>query len=70
MKNTSKKNTFRYEISGLLILKVILLWLIWTICFSHPVENHDEKIMSQEVTSHFFGSNLNTSQQNTKGTSI
>lgn len=49
-----KKKSLRYEISMILIVKVILLSLVWYICFSEPIDNHDVKIMSQRVSSHLL----------------
>lgn len=53
-----KRNNLPYEITGLLILKICLLWVIWYFCFSEPIDNHDDAVMSQKVTSHFLSSSL------------
>lgn len=49
-----KENKLSHEITKLLILKAFLVWFIWYICFSHPLDNHDEKAMTEATTSHFF----------------
>lgn len=55
------KKTFTLEIVGIFILKIILLAIIWYVCFSKPLDDHDAQKMNQAVYTHFFS----VSQQHT-----
>jgi hypothetical protein len=37
LKDTRKSGRLAIEISIVLIIKIILLWLLWVLCFSHPI---------------------------------
>jgi multidrug resistance efflux pump len=37
LKSANKSRQFAIEITIILIVKVILLWLIWAMFFSHPI---------------------------------
>ena len=37
LKNTKKPLRLAVEITLVLVIKVILLWLLWALCFSQPV---------------------------------
>jgi hypothetical protein len=58
-----KKTKLSHDITKLLVLKALLVWLIWYICFSHPLDNHDEKAMTQATISHFFNASTNKGPQ-------
>ena len=47
-----KKHTLKFEISGVLVVKLIAIYLLWLICFSHPL---DKLLTSQSVSQHLLG---------------
>ncbi len=47
LKGANKSRRLAIEITIILIVKVILLWLIWAIFFSHPIA---KKARQSEVT--------------------
>lgn len=36
-------NRLAIEISFILLIKLALLWLLWSVCFSHPVKKSDRQ---------------------------
>lgn len=44
-------NQLRWEIAAALMLKIALLWLLWKICFSHPLHH---SVNSQSTSQHFL----------------
>ncbi len=53
-----KRNSLTFEISVILILKAIFIYAIWAICFSHPLDDSNPKMMSEAVKTHFFNQNI------------
>lgn len=47
------KSMLRYEIITLLVVKFVLLFLIWKVCFAHP---QDKSIVPNDVTKHLLSS--------------
>lgn len=45
--------SLKHEIILLLLIKLALLFFIWKICFSHPL---DKKFSPRDVESHFLNS--------------
>lgn len=43
----------RFEIITVLILKLLLLWALWLICFSHPI---DKNLTPEIISAHLFKS--------------
>jgi len=37
LKDSRKSGRLAIEISIVLVIKIILLWLLWALCFSHPI---------------------------------
>ena len=37
LKNTKKPLRLAIEITLVLVIKIILLWLLWALCFSQPI---------------------------------
>lgn len=47
LKVAKKKGQLAFEIALILLVKMLLLWLLWALCFSHPVPKELRQI---EVT--------------------
>jgi hypothetical protein len=47
-----QKNTYRKEILLIIIVKLIALWALWLICFSHPI---DKTHIQEAVTEQLLG---------------
>lgn len=41
----------RWEIAAALVLKIAILWLLWKVCFSHPLSH---SINSHTTTQHLL----------------
>ena len=53
MTKWKKRHTFKLEITGVLILKAVLLVIIWYLFFSDPLQDHlNDRLMGE----HFVGS--------------
>ncbi len=52
MKAIPKKNQLRIEIALVIAIKLILLTLLWYICFSHPIA---DKLNANAVSDHLLG---------------
>jgi len=37
LKESNQTGRFAFEISIILIIKILLLWLLWALCFSQPI---------------------------------
>jgi hypothetical protein len=37
LKASRKPGRLAFEISLILAIKILLLWLLWVLCFSHPI---------------------------------
>ena len=37
LKSANCREQLRVEIAIIVVIKIVLLWLIWWLCFSHPV---------------------------------
>ena len=37
LKESRKSGRLAIEISLILVIKIFLLWLLWALCFSHPI---------------------------------
>lgn len=48
-----KKYTLRKEVIFILVLKLLLLYALWAICFSHPIAPH-MNMTNQDVASHLI----------------
>lgn len=44
----------RKEVSVVIVLKVMFIWGLWYICFSHPVK---DQLTSARLGQHFFHTN-------------
>lgn len=44
-----KRDTFTYEMSAVVLLKVAFLMLLWHICFSHPL---GDQLNDQQMAAH------------------
>lgn len=49
-----KPSILSCEIAGMLIMKLIIIYVIWSICFSYPV---DKNLTADNISAHIF--NLN-----------
>lgn len=45
----------RKEVSVVIILKVMFIWGLWWLCFSHPVK---DQLTSTRLGQHFFNSDM------------
>lgn len=52
-----KLNSLSFEIIGMLIAKLLIIYGLWAICFSHPI---DKILTPQNIATHIF--NLNKGQ--------
>jgi hypothetical protein len=53
--NIKRSNSrFRIELTVVIAIKAILLWLIWHFFFAHPVE---QSLTAQQYQQHFFSDN-------------
>lgn len=53
-----KKKNLSNEIGLILFLKVILLFFVWYLCFSNPIDDHNVQHMTQRINHHFFNSTI------------
>jgi len=44
LKESNKSARFTFEISIILIIKVLLLWLLWALCFSNPIAEDSRQL--------------------------
>jgi|GEM_PF-6539646 len=44
------------EIGAVFLLKIILLSILWYVCFSKPLDNHNTQYMSKQAAAHFLSS--------------
>ena len=53
LKNSSKSGRLAVEISIILVIKIILLWLLWEACFSHPIaKDARQSAVTRMILSH------------------
>ena len=53
---TKGRKSLRYEITAAITLKLVLLFGLWALCFSHPVKSH---ITNESMRAHFLSSTPN-----------
>ena len=53
-----RQNAYRKEIILIITIKLFALWLLWLICFSHPVPKNDIK---EIIAKQIFASHVNSS---------
>lgn len=47
------RNRLSYEVVIMLVIKLALLYGIWAICFSHPI---DKNLIPVDISNHILGS--------------
>jgi hypothetical protein len=52
-----RRTTLRWEIAVVILIKLAMLTLIWTLCFSTPQANHMQ-VPQQQVTQHLLSTAL------------
>jgi len=53
LKKSRKSGRLGIEISIILTIKIILLWLIWALCFSHPIAKDARQLaVTRMILSH------------------
>lgn len=43
--------SFLQEIIGIVALKIVVLYILWNVCFSHPL---DKTLISSDIASHLL----------------
>jgi len=53
LKKDQKYGRLALEISLILIIKIMLLWLLWALCFSNPIPKDDrESAVTRMILNH------------------
>ena len=53
LKGSSKPGRLVIEISLILAIKILLLWLLWALCFSHPIAKDARQLaVTRMILSH------------------